>query len=82
MTSFLSLIIGSRLGRWIAIALAAVSAAALAVLWLISVGAARERARAAALSLDTLRKRIQTDDDLARLPADERRRRLSRDWGL
>lgn len=82
MTWLASLLVGSRLGRYAALAGVVLAIAAVAALWLVSVGRQRERAAAAARSLDVLRKRIATDDDLARLSPAERRRRLSRDWGV
>jgi hypothetical protein len=82
MTWLISLITGSRLGRWAAAGLLVAAALAVAVFRLIAIGAQRERARQTQASLDNLRNRVRTDDDLARLSADERRRRLARDWGV
>lgn len=82
MTWLLSLITGSRLGRWAAAGLLIAATIAVVAFRLIAIGAQRERARQTQASLDNLRNRVRTDDDLARLPADERRRRLARDWGV
>lgn len=82
MTAIASWLLGSRTGRWIALALLLAAAAAAAAWMLVAHGEARQRARQLAQSLNALRERISTDDDLARLSPDERRRRLARDWGL
>ena len=78
----LSLITGSRLGRWLAAAALVVSVLAIAAWRLVLIGQARERARHTQASLDNLRTRVRTDEELSRLSADERRRRLARDWGV
>lgn len=78
----LSFITGSRFGRWLASLGLVLSVLAIVAWRLIAFGQARERARHTQASLDNLRTRIRTDDDLARLAPDERRRRLARDWGL
>lgn len=82
MTWLLSILTGSRLGRWLAAVALILSVLAVAAWRLILIGQARERARHTQASLDNLRNRVRTDDELSRLPADERRRRLSRDWGV
>lgn len=82
MTGLVSWLISSRAGRWLALALLALAVLGLAAWTLVQAGARRERARQLGHALETLRTRIRTDDDLARLSPDERRRRLARDWGL
>lgn len=82
MTWLLSLITGSRFGRWCASLALVIGILAVVALRLIAFGQARERARHTQASLDNLRTRIRTDDDLSRVSADERRRRLARDWSV
>lgn len=77
--SALAWLLGSPAGRTTILVLLAVLGAVLAVLRAFQKGEAAERARQAQASLDNLRNRIKTDDDIARLPADERRRRLA-EW--
>lgn len=78
----LSLVTGSRIGRWLA-SLGLVLSVLAVVAWrLVAFGQARERARHTQASLDNLRTRVRTDEELSRLSADERRRRLARDWGV
>lgn len=82
MTWLLSFITGSRVGRWLTSAALVISIVAVAAWRLVLIGQARERARNTQASLDNLRTRVRTDEDLSRLSADERRRRLARDWGV
>lgn len=82
MTWLVSWLLGSKVGRWAALALLCLGLAGVAVWWLVSLGAQRERARAAARSLNHLRTRIRIDDEISRMSPAERRRKLARDWGV
>lgn len=71
-------LVGSKLGRYVALGL--LFAAALGVLvWRIyAAGAAKERARQAEAALNALRTRIKVDDDISKLSDAQRRERLNR----
>jgi hypothetical protein len=78
----LSWLIGSKLGRYVALGLLVSAGVAAIGYSLFAKGVARERARQVAASLENLRSRIKTDDEIERMSAAERRRRLSDAWGL
>lgn len=75
----LPFLVGSPLGRKIALALI-IAVGVLLVVWRIyAAGRAAERARQTEASLRNLRTRIKVDDEIANLPAAERRKRLA-EW--
>jgi len=78
----LSWLTGSKLGRYVA--MIGIVAAILGVVGygLFRRGVDRERARQIAQSLENLRSRIASDDEISHMAPDERRRRLSRAWGV
>jgi hypothetical protein len=70
-------IITSRAGRAVAAGVGIALAIGLALLKAFSAGRSAERAKQDRASLENLRKRQQTDEEIRSLPASERRRRLS-----
>lgn len=76
--SFLVMLLGSKLGRYVALG----GLIALGVLLLIAriyaAGRAKERARQLEQSLQTIRERVKKDDEITRLPPDQRAERLNR----
>jgi hypothetical protein len=76
MTWLVSWLVGSKLGRALAVGAVVAGVVVLALAKAFTAGQARERARQARANLDALKTRIRTDDDLARLSAAERRNRL------
>jgi hypothetical protein len=72
-------LVTSRAGRAVAAGCAIALAIGLALLKAFSAGKQVERAKQDRASLENMRKRQETDEEVRSLPADERRRRLS-DW--
>jgi hypothetical protein len=81
MTAAIAWLIGSPLGRKIALTGLAALAIALVALRIYSAGRASAKAEAAQRSLDLLRTRISTDDEISSLPAADRRKRLE-EWSI
>ena len=79
MIGLVARLLGSRTGRTVVLVLLALASAAVAVWRIYAAGRANERAKGAQASLDALRKRVKSDDQIASLPAAERRERL-RQW--
>jgi hypothetical protein len=78
----LSWLIGSKIGRYVAMGLVVAGILTMVAYSLFRRGVDQERAKQIAASLENLRSRIATDDEISRLSAAERRRRLSQSWGL
>lgn len=78
MTAVLGWLLGSELGRKIALTGLAVIAIGLVALRIYMAGQAAEKAKAAQRSLDLLRTRISTDDQIVALPPAARRERLNK----
>lgn len=80
MIAFVSAILGSKIGRWIAGVALAVAGAFAAYRLVKASGAQDERAKRQAQdaidAINTLNTKVKTDEDLRRVPPDERRRRL------
>lgn len=77
LAAFWTWIVTSRVGRAVAAGGAIALAIALALLKGFTAGKNAERARQDRASLENMRKRQQTDDEIRSLPAGERRNRLS-----
>ena len=78
MIGFLSWLLGSKAGRITALSILAVASVALVLWQIFRQGEAAEQARQAQASLEALRRRISTDDDLAKMSAADRRRELAK----
>lgn len=79
MIGFLASLLGSKTGRTAVLVLLALASAAVAVWRIYGAGRANEKAKNVQASLDNLRKRVKSDDQIAELAPDERRRRLA-EW--
>lgn len=77
MIGFLASLLGSKAGRTIVLVLLALASAAVAVWRIYAAGKANERAKGAQASLDALRKRVKSDDEISQLTPEARRERLS-----
>lgn len=77
MIGALTWLVGSRAGRAAAIVLLAALAAAAALAQAFARGRAAERARQQARTLHALQTRLKTDDEIARMSPDARRRALA-----
>jgi type VI protein secretion system component VasK len=77
--AILSWLLGSELGRKIAIGGAIAIGLLLAVWRIYAAGQSAEKAKQAQAALENLRKRMQSDDEISRLPAAARRERIS-EW--
>ena len=78
--SVLAWLIGSRMGRAIALALTTAGVIAFALLRAFSAGQTSARAQANQDALKTVRQRIRIDEDIRSLSPAERRRRLRETW--
>lgn len=75
----LAWLMGTRLGRWV-MGMTAGLVAIIVLLWQVfAAGRKAERADQAEQSLENLREREKTDDEVAAMPAADRRKRL-REW--
>lgn len=77
--TILAWLLGSALGRKVALGGMIAVAIAFGVWRIFAAGEAKERAKQAEASLKNLRTRIKTDDEISSLSADARRRKLS-EW--
>lgn len=78
----LTFLTGSRIGRHAAMFLVVAGIVGVVLYAAFRRGVDRERAKQIAQSLENLRSRIASDDEIAAMPTDERRRRLVRAWGV
>lgn len=76
--SIIAWLIGSRLGRYLALGLLIASMIGIALLRARRSGIEAERLKQLQRSLENLRTRIKVDDEIASLPRDQRRVRLNR----
>lgn len=76
--SLLGWLAGSKAGRIAGIVLVTVAMITIVAATALRRGRALERATQIAAALDHIRKRMASDDEIARLPAAERRDRLMR----
>ncbi len=78
MTWLLAWLTGSKLGRYAAVALTAVAAISLALLKAFLAGRAKEKAKQTQASLENLRSRMKTDDEIRTMPRADRAKQLDR----
>ena len=76
--SILAWLIGSQLGRMVAMGGLAALAIGIVLLSAFNKGVSRERARAAAKRLRNIKTRIKTDEKVRKMPVADRRRELNR----
>ncbi|PLW77900.1 hypothetical protein [Cohaesibacter celericrescens] len=81
MMNMLAWLVGSRLGRWVASALVVIALVGYVALSFYRRGLNAEQTKRTAKALKRLKERIGTDETIRRMPVDERRKRLSDDWG-
>lgn len=78
MLGFISWLLGSKAGQYAAAIMLTIAAVALVFWQAFSKGAASEKAKQTQASLDALRARISTDDEIAKMSPDARRTELAR----
>lgn len=78
----LTFLTGSKIGRYAAMFVVVASVVGVALYAAFRRGVDRERARQIAQSLENLRSRIASDDEIEAMSPAERRRRLERAWGV
>lgn len=79
MTGIVAWLLGSQLGRKVAV-YGAIALAVMAAIWRVfAAGQAKERAKQTEAALKNLRTRMQTDDEISSLSTAGRRERLS-EW--
>lgn len=77
--TFVTWLIGSELGRKVALTVLAMLALG-AVVWRIySAGQAAEKAKQARQQLDAMRDRLKVDEEISKMPSAERRKKLE-EW--
>lgn len=74
----LAWLIGSKVGRYVALGLLIAASIGVVLLRVYSAGKSAEKARQAEAALRALRERIKTDDEITKLSPTARRERLSR----
>jgi hypothetical protein len=79
MLGIVTWLVGSQVGRIVALVGISALGVAVAVWRIYAAGGTAERARQTEATLDNLRERIKIDDTITTLPADERRKRLE-EW--
>jgi hypothetical protein len=78
MMGIVAWLLGSQLGRKVAI-YGAIALAIMAAIWRVfTAGRAKEKAKQTEAALKNLRTRMQTDDEISSLSAADRRERLSK----
>jgi hypothetical protein len=81
MLSVVGFLLGSKVGRYLAAGLLIAAVIGIA-LWRARLsGAEAERAKMLQKTLENIRTRIKVDDEVAKLPADQRLERLNR-WAI
>lgn len=80
MLSALAWLVGSKVGRYLALGLLALATVAVIVARVYSAGKRDEQLKATQASLDAVRQKVKSDEAIRRLPASERRRRLLDEW--
>ncbi|GGE36437.1 hypothetical protein GCM10007276_12430 [Agaricicola taiwanensis] len=79
MTAIIAWLTGSTVGRYVASGLLIAAVVAVAVWRIFAAGKNAEAAKQIQQSLENLRTRVKTDDEISRLSPDQRRERL-RGW--
>ena len=80
MLSVLAWLTGSKVGRYLALGLLAVSVVGVVILRVYVAGKRDEQLKQAQASLNAVRDKVKSDEAIRRLPASERRRRLLDEW--
>lgn len=80
MLSVLAWLTGSKVGRYIALGLLAVSVVGVVVLRVYAAGKRDEQLKQAQASLSAVRDKVKSDEAIRRLSASERRRKLLNEW--
>jgi hypothetical protein len=80
MLSALAWLVGSKVGRYLALGLLAAATVAVIVARVYSAGKRDEQLKQTQASLDAVRQKVQSDEAIRRLPASERRRKLLDEW--
>ena len=80
MLSVLAWLTGSKVGRYIALGLLAVSVVGVVLLRVYVTGKRDEQLKQAQSSLNAVRNKVKSDEAIRRLSASERRRKLLDEW--
>lgn len=80
MLSVLSWLIGSKVGRYVALFFLAAATVAVIVARIYAAGKHDEQLQQTQASLDAVRQKVKSDEAIRRLPASERRKRLLDEW--
>ena len=80
MIQLIAWLAGSKVGRWISTALLIIASLSLFAARFYAKGKEAEKAKQTQEALNRLRRRMKSDETIARMSAAERRRRLSDDW--
>jgi hypothetical protein len=80
MLSALAWLIGSKVGRYLALGLLAAATVAVIVARVYSAGKRDEQLKQTQASLNAVRDKVKSDEAIMRLPASARRKRLLDEW--
>jgi hypothetical protein len=80
MLSILSWLIGSKVGRYVALFFLAAATVAVIVARVYSAGKRDEQLKQTQAALEAVRQRVKSDEAIMRLPASARRKRLLDEW--
>jgi cation transport regulator ChaC len=80
MIELIAWLIGSKVGRYIALGLLAAATVAVIIARVYSAGKNEEKMKQTQASLNAVRQRVKSDEAVSRLSRDERTRRLRDEW--
>lgn len=80
MLNVLAWLTGSKVGRYLALGLLAVSVVGVVLLRVYAAGKRDEQLKQTQASLNAVREKVKSDEAIRRLSASERRRRLLDEW--
>jgi hypothetical protein len=80
MIELVAWLIGSKVGRYIALGLLAAATVAVIIARVYSAGKNEEKMKQTQASLNAVRQRVKSDEAVSRLSRDERTRRLRDEW--
>lgn len=80
MLSALAWLVGSKVGRFVALFFLAASVVGVVILRVYAAGKRDEQLKQTQASLNAVREKVKSDEAIRRLPANERRRRLLDEW--
>jgi hypothetical protein len=78
MIKIIAWLVGSKIGRYVAIFLTAIASIGLIIAYAVSNDRAKQSLKQSNARLDSIKKRVKSDDDIAKMPYIDRRRELDK----